>query len=142
MDINRIEAFLQTYQKLNKDNLELLRNIYHPDIQFVDPLHSVTGLQALTEYFNNLYANVQSIEFIIDQSFEHDDRGFLYWTMIYRHSSLNGGKPITVSGHSHLKFQQQLVIFHQDYLDSNAMLFEHIPLIGYAIKYLKQRASQ
>ncbi|WP_158969804.1 nuclear transport factor 2 family protein [Paraglaciecola sp. L3A3] len=142
MDTNRTEAFIQVYQRLNKDNLYQLKDIYHGDIQFIDPLHTVHGMQQLEQYFSHLYANVESIEFTIEECFESNDRGFLYWTMTYRHTSLNGGKPISVKGHSRLKFQQQLVIFHQDYLDTNAMLFEHIPVIGRLIKYLKRKASQ
>jgi hypothetical protein len=139
---SRTKGFIDVYQGLNKDNLSVLKDIYHTNIKFIDPLHSVEGIEQLEQYFCHLYTNVQSISFNIDECIETADRGFVYWTMTYSHTSLNGGKEISVSGHSRLQFQQDLVIFHQDYLDTNAMIFEHIPVVGRLIKYLKHRASQ
>ncbi|MEO9946254.1 nuclear transport factor 2 family protein [Paraglaciecola sp.] len=142
MNSKKIENFVTIYQKLNKDNLALLEDIYHQDVVFIDPLHTVEGLKELEQYFSHLYSNLQSITFNIDESVEINDRGFLYWTMTYCHPSLNRGKPINVSGHSRIKFHNERVIFHQDYVDTNTMIFEHIPLVGKVIKYLKKRASK
>lgn len=142
MNSNKIENFVSVYQSLNIDNLALLKDIYHEDVVFIDPLHKVEGLTELEQYFSHLYSNVQSITFNIDESIEIDDKGFLYWTMIYCHPSLNNGKPINVTGHSRLKFKNGWVVFHQDYVDTNAMIFEYIPVIGRLIKYLKKRASK
>ncbi|WP_133470867.1 nuclear transport factor 2 family protein [Paraglaciecola marina] len=142
MNSNKIEHFVSVYQNLNKDNLALLKDIYHHDVVFIDPMHKVDGIKDLEQYFSHLYSNVQSITFNIDESIEIADKGFLYWTMIYCHPYLNGGKPINVTGHSRLTFKNGWVIFHQDYVDTNAMIFEYIPVIGRLIKHLKKRASK
>ena len=43
-------------------------------------------------------------------------------------------------GMSHLRFNREgLVQLHQDYWDSTAGLFEHIPLLGAAIGMIKRR---
>ena len=142
MNSNKVKNFITVYQKLNNDNIHLIKDIYHNDVIFIDPLHTAKGVDELEKYFRHLYSNVQSITFNIDEFTETAEKGFLYWTMIYCHPSLNGGKNITVTGHSYLKFEDELVIFHQDYLDTNAMIFEYIPAIGRFIKYLKKRARQ
>ncbi|MEP2650950.1 MAG: nuclear transport factor 2 family protein [Paraglaciecola sp.] len=142
MNPNKIDNFVAAYQNINKDNLALLKDIYHQDVVFIDPLHKVEKITELEQYFSHLYSNVQSITFKIDESLEIADKGFLYWTMVYSHPSLNGGADINVMGHSRLEFKGNLVIFHQDYVDTNAMIFEHIPVVGKLIKYLKKRASE
>jgi hypothetical protein len=141
MSESKIEGFIDAYQKLNRDNLFLLNDIYHPEIQFSDPLHQVNGLDNLTTYFAHLYQNVSSIGFKIDEYDESNNKGFLYWTMTYTHNSLNKGKPISVKGHSRLTFEGPRVIFHQDYLDTNEMIFQHVPVLGKFIKFIKRKAS-
>ena len=49
MEKATLDRFINVYQTLNKDNLQLLDDIYHPDIQFADPLHAVNGLESLRD---------------------------------------------------------------------------------------------
>jgi ketosteroid isomerase-like protein len=62
-----IEDFTQIYQRLNKDNLELLTDLYSADITFIDPLHTIEGIDNLTVYFAGLYDNVSSISFDFEE---------------------------------------------------------------------------
>ena len=56
----QIDAFAQGFASLNRDNLERLAELYHPEVQFTDPLHQVHGLPALEAYCSNLYSNLNS----------------------------------------------------------------------------------
>ena len=42
-----LNNFVQSYQDLSIDNLELLESIYHKDVTFVDPIHKVEGFDNL-----------------------------------------------------------------------------------------------
>lgn len=137
-----LDEFVDVYQRLNKDNLALLTRIYHFNVVFEDPLHRVTGRSALTEYFEHMYANVTSIEFDITDRFVSGNKAALYWTMTYQHSRLNGGRPIRVLGHSRLEMMDKKVIAHRDYFDLGQLLYEHIPLYGTTVRWLKKKASQ
>ena len=46
-----VDKFVEIYQKLDKNNLELLTEIYAQNIQFIDPLHEINGLEDLRRYF-------------------------------------------------------------------------------------------
>ncbi len=59
--------------------------------------------------------------------------------MTYSHPKLRAGEKIQVMGNSLLRFDQNRVYFHRDYVDMGAMLYEHVPLLGAAIRYLKRR---
>lgn len=136
-----VERFVSLYQRLNKDNLHLLSEIYSEDIEFSDPLHQVSGLPALTQYFAAMYHNVASIKFDIHQVIHAQGAATLQWTMTFTHGKLNGGQPISLEGVSMLALKDK-VYRHQDFFDLGSMLYEHIPLIGSLVKRIKARASQ
>lgn len=136
-----LDRFIEVYSSLSPSNLHTLREVYHANVEFSDPMHRVEGLQALLMYFDNIYTQVTHCDFVIEHVFRSESEAAVYWKMTFIHNKLNGKQPITVQGHSHIKAQDDLVIFHRDYLDLGAMLYEHLPLIGSLVKTIKQRAS-
>lgn len=132
--------FVENYKKLSIDNLVLLENIYHNDITFIDPLHEVQGFDNLKQYFYSLYNNLTSCSFNIENVFESNNEAAIYWSMLYQHPKLNAGKTVVVQGHSHIKGMNDKVIYHRDYLDAGAMLYEQLPIIGKIIQCIKSRA--
>jgi len=134
--------FINIYQALNTENVDEICKIYHTDIIFEDPIHKVEGLENLLDYFNNLYQNLSSCEFTIDDYFYHVDTAAIYWTMSFEHEKLNSGQKVEVQGHTHLNGTGDKVTYHRDYLDVGAMLYEHIPLLGSVVKFIKKRASE
>ena len=61
--------------------------------------------------------------------------------MTYQHPKLKSGEKIVVSGHSYLVSFEDKVITHRDYFDVGSMLYEHLPLIGYGISWIKKKAT-
>jgi len=137
-----LQSFIQVYSELGTDNLGSLIEIYHPDVQFIDPMHQLNGRNELLAYFDQLYTQILSCNFAIEHVIESDSEAAVYWQMTFCHIQLNKKKPITIQGHSHLKASEGKVIFHRDYLDVGAMLYEHIPLIGKLIRSIKRRVSR
>lgn len=137
-----LESFVEIYQSLSTDNLHLLEQVYHRQVTFVDPMHEIEGFDNLKQYFDALYTNLSSCEFIIEEVIEQPEQAAIYWKMTYCHSKLNKGQPIEVQGHSHIKGQDGKVVFHRDYIDLGAMLYEHLPVIGKLTKWIKKRAGQ
>lgn len=145
---NWLEDFVSTYQNLNHNNLSTLADIYHSDVQFVDPLHQIHGLTDLTIYFEHLYENLISSEFVLTYQLAHDNpidsqqqQAAIYWQMHLRHKKLNSGNTITVEGHSLLRRQEERVIYHRDYFDIGSMIYEHLPVLGGIVKLIKRKAS-
>ncbi|MCE2596189.1 nuclear transport factor 2 family protein [Motilimonas cestriensis] len=136
-----ISQFVKLYQQLDKHNLERLGEVYDPKIQFVDALHEVNGLVALTEYFAGLYHSLEQCDFVIHEAIQEQQQASIFWVMTYRHPKLNGGKAICVNGASHLKFTDKIT-YHRDYVDLGEMLYENIPMLGACIRQVKKRAKQ
>lgn len=137
-----LDDFVRVYQQLGKDNLASLADAYSPDVTFQDPWHKLQGLAALRAYFANLYTNLSYCRFTIHQVQENttDANAFVLWQMDYAHPRLNSGNNIQVDGVSHLQFAEK-VTYQRDYADMGQMLYEHVPLLGSAIRVLKRRAT-
>lgn len=133
--------FVLVYQQLSKENLQLLANIYHKNVTFIDPLHTVEGFDDLYQYFQNLYQNLSACDFVIDEVIWQDSQVSLFWTMTYQHPKLNKGRTVTVVGTSHIKGEDDKVIYHRDYLDLGAMLYEQLPILGKLTKWIKTKAA-
>jgi hypothetical protein len=111
-------------------------------VAFTDPLHEVHGLVNLRTYFAELYANVHHLQFefhAFDQV--REGKGYLRWTMTFSHPRLNLGKTISVQGCSHLLWTENKVFQHRDFFDAGALLYEHLPIVGKAIRWLKGRLA-
>lgn len=137
-----LRDFARRFAALDRDSLGTLGELYSEDALFVDPLHEIRGLAAMQGYFAELYANVQALRFDFhgfDQT--GDGEGYLRWSMSYRHPRLAGGRPITVDGCSHLQWRDGKVYRHRDYFDAGALLYEHLPVFGRLIAWLKRRLA-
>ncbi|MFG0414609.1 nuclear transport factor 2 family protein [Pseudomonas sp. zjy_8] len=136
-----LRGFAERFAALDEDSLDQLSELYSDDVRFQDPLHEVQGLGAVRRYFAELYANVDALHFEF-HGFDQvaDGEGYLRWTMRYRHPRLRGGEEIAVAGCSHLLWRER-VYRHRDYFDAGALLYEHLPLLGGVIAWLKRRLA-
>ena len=138
-----MEKFLSTYNRLNKENLHLLRTIYSEDVCFIDPAHEINGLEDLTDYFSSLYNGLKSIGFSFHRSSMSNQEGYVQWDMNFSHEKLAGGRTISVPGVTFLRFNDDgKVSYHRDYFDLGAMLYEHIPLLGRLVGSIKRRLGK
>ena len=136
-----LEQFIETYEQLGTENLALLSEVYAKDVVFIDPMHHISGFTNLKNYFASLYANLSSCTFHVDEVIYKGQDAAIYWTMEFRHQKLNKNKSVTVQGHSKLRGYRDKVIYHRDYLDLGAMIYENVPLLGRVVKLIKQRAN-
>ncbi len=132
--------FLDTFQQLDGDKLHLLRRIYAPTITFIDPIHTVEGIETLIQYYAQLYTNVISLDFSFNNQLHVGNEAYVQWSLLIAHTKLNNGQVNAVPGASYLQFgEDNRVFLHRDYFDLGAMLYEHIPVLGYLLKSIKRR---
>jgi len=136
-----LQSFAERFASLDGQNLQALENLYSEQVSFRDPLHHIEGLPALRDYFAQLYANARDIRYDFSGADEvQPGEGYLRWTLHFRHPRLAGGRVISLQGCSHLRWQER-VFFHQDFFDAGALLYEHVPVMGGAIRWLKGRLA-
>lgn len=135
-----LEAFCAFFNKLDNTCTKKLYEVYTEEAVFSDPLHRIEGRDALERYFANMYEQVKQCQFTYHTKQLQDNQAFVTWTMEFIHPRLSSGKPVRVEGCSALTFADDgRVQRHRDYFDAGAMLYEHIPLMGSVIHWLKKR---
>jgi ketosteroid isomerase-like protein len=136
-----ISDFLKLYNQLDKSNLELLAHVYGDNIVFEDPLHKIEGLSALTDYFANMYENLNQGQFDIHTSFEQNNKASVYWVMTFSHKKIKQGQTLKVNGNTYLEFENGKVIYHRDYFDAGEMIYQHLPVFSTVINLIKRRTA-
>jgi len=134
--IKTITAF---YDEFSTDQLSRLSDIYHDDVTFTDPIHQVQTLDDLTSYFKGIMTNVERCEFAFTEHVLADNNLFLAWQMRLAHPKLAKGREIVMPGVSQFKLRDGKVAEQQDFYDMGAMIYEHVPVLGWAINKVKQR---
>jgi limonene-1,2-epoxide hydrolase len=132
----------EIFNAMGRDTLHLCDEFYAQDVVFIDPFHRIEGRAALRDYYARMYENVQAIRFDFSGETCGEGEAVLYWTMTYRHPRIGGGKPVAVEGCSRLVFDEEgRVLLHRDYFDAGAMLYEHLPLLGRGIRFIRERVG-
>lgn len=139
-----LQRFANDFSALDASNLHRLGELYSDDVHFRDPLHEISGLSALQDYFTELYANITELSFEFHSvDLLHEGAGYLRWSMRYRHPRLRGGRTIEVRGCTYVEWHVgvERVYLHHDYFDAGALLYEHLPVVGGVIGWLKRRLA-
>lgn len=134
-----VEAFKTFYRELSPRQLDEMGSIYADGIIFRDPVHEIRGLPALHHYMSELCANLRECRFEYLDQLVGAGSAYIKWHMHFRHPQL-GSQTITVRGMTHIEFHDK-IHFHEDAYDMGQLLYEHLPLLGLATRFLKRRLA-
>lgn len=134
-----IDRFVDYYAALDKQPPSVLNALYHQNAALIDPFGEHRGLTAIHRYFAHLLTNVDRCRFVIDAPLCGDARFAVTWTMHWSHPRIAKGKPLTLAGSSVVNTRDDLIIYQRDYYDAGEMLYEHLPLLGWAVRGVKRR---
>lgn len=136
-----IERIKQFYDEFSVDRLDGLDTIYTEDVGFTDPIHQVTGLADLRNYFRGVMDNVEYCHFAFTEQACTGEWLFLAWQMRFAHPKLANGREIVMPGVSQFHLHDGKVRTQQDHYDMGAMLYEHVPVLGFVVNKIKQRLA-
>ncbi len=136
-----LARFCAFYRALGPGRPTGLDEIYSREIEFIDPAHQLTGLNAVEQYFERLLGPLHTCAVEIEQVMEQEQSAYVRWTMHLSHPALARGQPIEVPGVSYLRFAER-IDYHRDYFDLGALVYEHLPLVGGAVRAFKARLGQ
>ncbi|MBA7752981.1 nuclear transport factor 2 family protein [Enterobacter sp. RHBSTW-01064] len=136
-----VSRFVDYYATLDAQPPSALVELYHPDATLVDPFGEHNGLFALQRYFTHLLANVENCRFTIDAPLLSERRFVVTWTMHWSHPRIAGGEPLGLPGCSVVETENDLITRQRDYYDAGEMIYEHLPLLGWAVRGVKRRVK-
>jgi len=137
-----VEKTILFYQHHDFLSGNRLGEIYAENIRFIDPFGEIDGVDNLARYFSSMEKNLIECRFDINRVCCSADanEAVLFWAMSYRHRRLARGGKLCVNGNSHLCFEEK-IYFHRDYFDAAAMVYEHLPVLGFLLGKIKQRLA-
>lgn len=127
------------FTRLNINNLQVVDEFYDANLEFHDPIGSLKGRENMRAYYKKMYDGLKSIKFEYLDVIVQDKKVVLVWKMTYATEKLNGGEPISVPGSSVIYFggPEDKVVYHRDYFDVGAMVYEYVPVLGWGVRKLK-----
>jgi len=134
-----IQKIIDFYDDFKVSKLDELDDIYAESVSFLDPIQRVEGRDALTAYFKHTMENVEYCHFSFTEKACTGEHLFLTWQMRFSHPKLAGGRELILQGVSQFTLRDGKVHNQSDYYDLGAMIYEHVPVIGYLVGKVKQR---
>jgi SnoaL-like domain len=107
-------------------------------IFFNDTLVTLHNRRELQKYFEHTQKNLDSMSFKILDLQETGYYVFIRWTMHTKFTVMGQSSNVQSIGMSHLRFNNEgKIILHQDYWDSMQGFYQHIPVIGGVLQWIK-----
>ena len=120
----RLAAGLAALSPHDLPTVEAFRALYHPDVEFRDPVQSLRGLEAFIAMNYRLLRRSKELSFEIHRTSGDDALCFLVWTARFVPKF---GPRMEVEGVSELEAKDGLVVRHRDYWDLGELAASSIP---------------
>lgn len=137
----KLQAFLDFYNSLSANGLDAIADYYAEQVQFIDPVHEINSRSALQHYLAHGYQRLNYARFTPVSGLCQGERGFLSWQMRFSHPAFAKGQEILVHGSTELAWQDGRICYHRDYYDLTEMVYQHIPVLGWLTRQVKQKIA-
>ncbi|CUB06197.1 nuclear transport factor 2 family protein [Marinomonas fungiae] len=134
-----IERFKAFYKDVKHPRLDAIGDVYSCQVKFRDPVHQIQGLAELHAYLSDMCESVESGRFEFLDQLVGTDTAYIKWNMYFRHPKL-GNETHVVRGMSQIQFDDR-IYYHEDVYDMGQMIYEHVPVLGWAVKKLRKRLA-
>ena len=136
-----VDDIVARFERLSRQDLPRLAEIYTPDARFKDPFNEVRGIAAITRIFEHMFVALDEPRFVIRDRIVQGDQCFLRWDFIFRMKRFSRDEQV-IRGGSHLRLAADgRITDHRDYWDAAEELYEKLPVVGALIRWLKRRAN-
>jgi len=114
--------------------------VYAQETYLNDTLKTFHTRAAIKEHFMKTAKAMTTYSLDTTDVTKSEKGYYVSWVMTYSSPKFAKGKDIVSIGVSYVMFDDQgLVTLHQDYWDSNAGFFEHLPVVSHLVKWIKNR---
>lgn len=137
--VDRIVGF---YESLTPMSLSAIESLYCDDARFKDPFNDVRGVQAIRGVFEHMFRSLEQPRFVVTNRLLDGHQCFLVWEFHFRFRADRTERAQVIHGGSLLVLGEDgRITLHRDYWDAAEELYEKIPLVGTAMRWLRRRAA-
>ncbi len=141
IEIEALERFKRVFGRFERDQIgEAVDAAYAETLFFNDTLKTIETRARLREYLIETAKRVENCQVEVLDVVRYGEDFYVRWKMMIAARRMNGGLPTFSFGISHLRFDASgQVVLHQDYWDAASGLFQHLPIIGGLLRWIKRR---
>ena len=136
-----LQRYIKFYETLTPQTLDSINDVFTSDARFRDPFNDARGTAHIRKIFADMFKTVGAPDFTITSygwSAGYTRQAFLRWKFIYRVGGK--GEPVTVEGMSDVLFDESgKVASHLDFWDAAGGLYEHLPVIGGILRFIRKK---
>lgn len=137
-----LERIVRFYESIAPADLDRLESLYAADARFKDPFNEVTGVPAIRRVFEHMFEQLAAPRFVVRERILQGDSAFLVWDFDFELRTGRPAGPMRIRGGTHLRFDVDgRVVLHRDYWDAAEELYEKLPLIGAAMRWMRRRGA-
>jgi steroid Delta-isomerase len=137
-----VERIVQFFETLQPSSVASIETFYTIDAYFKDPFNEVVGVPAIRHIFEHMYVALDKPHFVVTERVVQGEQCFLVWDFKFRFKRFDTVTEQTVRGTSHLRLDADgRINYHRDYWDAAEELYEKLPVLGAAMRWLKRRAN-
>jgi SnoaL-like domain len=135
----RIKPFINLYKQLeDKELVDNIAKAYAEKIYFNDTVVTLHERSELQKYLQNTQEALDAMSFEVLETYEKNNDVLARWSMRTQFTILGQHRDVHSLGISHLRFDKDgKIILHQDYWDSTQGFYQHIPVIGGLLRWIK-----
>jgi len=135
-----VDELVNYFETLTAESVAHMGEFYTEDAYFRDPFNEVTGLANIRPIFGQMYVSLHEPRFVILERVVQGDSVVLTWDFTFRIKKLKPELVRKVHGLSLLKLAPDgRVRWHRDYWDAAGELYEHLPVVGALMRWLKHK---
>lgn len=132
------ERYRRYLENLSPERLSELSSFVTEDVRFRDPFNDVQGIEAMRRVLMHMYENIQDVRFEVREVVSEGSVCLMSW----RFDGCLRGRPWGFEGTSVVRFADDgRVVEHIDHWNSGRDLYEHLPVIGWLLAFLRRRLS-
>lgn len=138
----KLQRLVDYFNTLSPESVKLIGNFYTEDAYFRDPFNEIHSAKKLEHIFTEMFERLIEPRFTIIETIAEEHGALLIWNFDFRMKSLKPQVARRIHGTSHVRFAADgRVSYHRDYWDAAGELYEHFPVIGGLMRWLKKRAA-
>ncbi len=143
-----LERYIGFFESIGTERQHHPADVATQDIHFRDPFNDLHGLDQFEAVIGEMRNNLGNLKIVVSHAAVLEARGrkqaiiaAVRWDLSGELRAF-GNKSWQVHGYSELAFSpQQKVSRHFDYWDAAGDLYENLPLIGVACRYVRRRLA-
>jgi len=139
-----IERFCDFFSRMTPERVRSLVDSVYADNAIVhDTLVTHVGIDAIRAYFIKTAERASDVKVRVDDHVRTGNDFYVRWTMDITWSAFKKGTTTRSVGVSQIRFDRDgKVVLHHDFWDSASGFYEHLPIVGAMIRWIKRRVAK